>query len=68
MKDPNPKADKHALYRKLMNLDLFGHTINLNFNGNGDSHKTVIGAFASLFIKTVMVVYTFYNFKKMFLY
>ena len=49
-------------------FDMFGHTINLNFNKNGDSHKTLIGGFFSLFIKMLLGVYVYLLFKRMFLY
>ena len=47
--------------------DMFGHVINLNFNKEGDSHKTILGGFFSVFIKAAMFVYVFMNFKKMIL-
>ena len=45
--------------------DMFGHTIALNFNKGGDSHKTAIGGFFSIFIKAAMFIYVFMNFRKM---
>jgi hypothetical protein len=47
--------------------DMFGHIIQLNFNKEGDSHKTVIGGSFSIFIKIAMFIYVFMNFKKMIL-
>ena len=47
--------------------DMFGHVITLNFNKEGDSHKTPIGGFFSFFIKAAMTIYVFMNLKKMFL-
>ena len=44
---------------------MFGHTINLNFNKEGDSHKTFIGGCFSIFIKTAIFLYVFMNMKKM---
>jgi hypothetical protein len=67
MKSKN-KTKKSGLKNNLLPHDFFGHTINLNFDGNGDSHNTIIGALFSILIKVVMAVYTFYNFKKMFLF
>lgn len=55
-------------YKKMVSEhDMFGHTINLNFNKEGDSHKTLIGGFFSVFIKIAMFLYVFDNCKKMFL-
>jgi hypothetical protein len=47
---------------------MFGHTINLNFNKEGDSHQTAIGGFFSIFVKIAMAVYVLYNFAKMLLH
>jgi hypothetical protein len=47
---------------------MFGHTINLNFNKEGDSHTTSIGGFFSLIIRVAMGIYIFMNFKKMILH
>jgi hypothetical protein len=49
----------------IRNQDMFGHTINLNFDGEDDTHKTNIGGFFSLFIRFAIGVYVVYNFKKM---
>jgi hypothetical protein len=46
---------------------MFGHTINLNFNKEGDSHKTFIGGCFSVFIKVAMFAYVFMNLKKLIL-
>jgi hypothetical protein len=46
---------------------MFGHVIHLNFNKEGDSHKTVVGGLFSCLIKVVMFIYVFINFKKMIL-
>ena len=37
--------------------DLFGHTVNLNFNKKGTSHNTVIGGVFSIAIKFFMLIY-----------
>jgi len=34
----------------IKNEDMFGHQIVLNFNKNGDSHKTLIGGCGSLLV------------------
>lgn len=43
--------------------DLFGHGIHLNFNGIGNSYRTVIGGSLSFIIKFMMTLYIFYNVK-----
>ena len=48
-------------------LDMFGHTVQLNFNKNGDSHKTIIGGIFSVFIKMLLGLYVYLLFKRMFL-
>lgn len=50
---------------KLKSNDMFGHTICLNFNKEGDAHKTAIGGFMSVFIRIAMAIYVYINFKKM---
>jgi len=45
--------------------DMFGHTINLNFNKQGDTHQTVIGGFLSILIKVAITVYVILNVKKL---
>ena len=47
---------------------MFGHTINLNFNKEGDSHQTAAGGSISILIRLVMTLYVFMNFKKMLLH
>ena len=53
--------------RAIAEHDMFGHTINLNFNKEGDSHKTFIGGCFSVLIKVAMFTYVFSNLKKMIL-
>ena len=53
---------------KLREQDMFGHTINLNFNKDGDTHNTAIGGSFSTLIRIVMTLYVFMNFKKMLLH
>ena len=53
---------------KMRSNDMFGHTINLNFNKEGDSHQTLIGGFFSIFIRIAMTIYVLMNFKKMLWY
>jgi len=46
-------------------LDMFGHTIQLNFNNQSESHKTFIGGVFSIFIKLFLAVYVTIKFKRM---
>ena len=48
--------------------DMFGHTINLNFNKQGYTHQTFVGGFFSFIIKIAMGTYIFMNFKKLLFY
>jgi hypothetical protein len=45
---------------------MFGHLITLNFNQRGDKHKTLIGAFFSIWIKLFIYVYIILTFQTMF--
>ena len=54
--------------KKVSEFDIFGHVINLNFQREGESHKTAIGGFFSFFIKLAMTLYVFFNLKKMILH
>jgi hypothetical protein len=47
---------------------MFGHSISMNFNKRGASHKTHIGGFFSIFIKVLIRAYVLLNFKTMFWY
>ena len=46
--------------------DFFGHVINLNFDKQGEAHKTLFGGVYSLFIKVFLVVYLYLNLAKLF--
>lgn len=46
--------------------DMFGHTIQLNFDKQGDSQKTAIGGVFSILIRLAMTLYVGLNLKKMF--
>ena len=35
---------------KIREQDMFGHSVVLNFNKDGESHKTVIGGLGSLLV------------------
>jgi hypothetical protein len=50
-----------------MDHDMYGHTININFDKKGDTHNTVIGGCFSLIIKISMLVYISLNLKKLIL-
>ena len=52
----------------LKSKDMFGHTICLNFNKQGDTHQTTIGGFFSMIIKLAMSTYIFINVKKLWLF
>ena len=46
--------------------DLFGHKIELDFNSEGNVHKTLFGGiFSILAIKIIMTLYVFLLFKKL---
>jgi len=46
-------------------FDMFGHIINLNFNGEGDKHKTTVGGIFSIIIKVGMTIYIVFNVLKL---
>ena len=56
------------LRKLIQSQDIFGHTINLNFNREGSSHKTILGGIVSFLLKLFLAFYVYYNLKKMFLY
>jgi hypothetical protein len=47
--------------------DMFGHTVSLNFNKKGDSHKTVVGGVFSIFVRCLMATYIYILFKQLIL-
>ena len=49
----------------IMNQDMFGHQININFNKNGNSHGSAIGGFFSIILRLMMLFYVFMIIKKM---
>lgn len=49
---------------KIKEHDYFGQDIVLNFNKEGNNHKTVAGGFVSIILKLLMCVYFFMIFKK----
>ena len=38
--------------------DMFGHTIHMNFNKQGPTHQTMLGAAVSVVIKVALLVFT----------
>jgi hypothetical protein len=54
------------LFRNIIKKhDLFGHVIQLNFNQNGSSHKTIVGGCFSTIIYTFMIFYILVSFNKL---
>ena len=51
-----PKHSDQILDR-IKSFDLFGQNISLQFKKNGGTHSTVVGGFASLLIKVLMIAY-----------
>ena len=49
----------------IKNQDLFGYTVDLNFNKAGHSHNTIIGGVVSICLKLFLLVYVVYLFNKM---
>ena len=48
-----------TLGNHVLDHDLFGHRIALNFNRGGDTHRTIVGGFFSIFIKIALTFYVF---------
>ena len=49
-----------GLFTWLKNQDMFGHQVELQFNGDGSTHKTLFGGFISFFlVKTMISIYIF---------
>ena len=51
-----------SLNSMIKDEDMFGHQIVLNFNKQGESHKTLIGGFGSLLVQCFMVMYIYIRF------
>ena len=47
---------------------MFGQSININFNRQGDSHSTPIGGVVSLILNALYLSYMLYLFNKMITY
>ena len=43
--------------KRIKNNDLFGHSVQLNFNSQGSTHNTEYGGGISLLVKIIMVIY-----------
>ena len=53
------------MYSFIKEQDMFGHQVGLNFNKQGDHHKTKIGGFFSIFVRMGLSVYIFLMCKKL---
>ena len=53
-----------AAYSKIKELDMFGHTISLNFNNRGSTHNTIVGALLSLPSYIFMIFYLVLLYKR----
>ena len=56
---------KNKTHRLMSDQDMFGHTINLNFDKQGDSHQTFIGGIISIVVKILMFIYIGIKFDKL---
>jgi hypothetical protein len=45
------------MMKTLKKIDLFGHTMTLNFNQKGKSHTTYIGGFCSIFLYAFFIFF-----------
>ena len=48
-----------SLIKSIRSLDLFGHSIELNFRKKGSTHNTLIGGLVSILIFTFMAYYVY---------
>ena len=62
------RRSKSYLYNKVKDQDMFGHTIELTFNGGGSTHNTIIGGFLSIFVRAALLAYVILTFLKMYNY
>jgi hypothetical protein len=56
---------KKRVESKIKAQDLYGHPVKLNFDKQGDMHKTLIGGVFSLVVNTIMLIYVGLNVKKL---
>ena len=65
------KSNDYSIRKRAKNFlkdkDMFGHVVNLNFNGKSDSHNTMIGGSVSILIKMLVVSFLSTLVKKMFM-
>ena len=47
--------------------DMFGHAISLNFDRNGEHHRTIVTGLFSLFLKCIITLYVILRFKMLIL-
>jgi hypothetical protein len=47
-------------------IDIFGHSVSLNFNKKGPTHSTLIGGFSSLMIAGLLAYLSIINLRLMF--
>ena len=48
--------------------DMFGKSVHLNFNHNGETHNTLCGGISSILLKLLICAYTIFNLWLMFTY
>ena len=54
-----------SLRKRFKNNDMFGHSVVLNFNRQGETYKTSFGGLISIAIKIVLIGYVTLRFLKM---
>jgi hypothetical protein len=59
------KKLKNDVADTIKDIDMFGHPIELNFNNKGSTHNTIVGGFFSIFIRSFLTFYVFYNIYQM---
>ena len=47
---------------------MFGYVVSLNYNKNGDTHKTLFGGVVSVIVKAAFLVFIAFNIKKLIYY
>ena len=53
--------------KRITDQDMFGHTINLNFNRQGHTYKTCMGGCCSIVVNVTMFIYVMINLRKLLL-
>jgi len=51
----------------ILGRDMFGHAISLNFDRNGEYHRTIVTGLFSLFLKSCITLYVILRFKMLIL-